>query len=120
MMDQTQNQKNNGGFTAGFSLGAAAGAAFAYFLQSDEGKSVRQELQHEFKEVKKELVNQGLLPSVDMSGVEMVTHFVSHMAEFLGDETFDTDKKAVRRKQKLSPTLAKNPGKRKQKKFSGV
>lgn len=115
-----QNQKNNGGFTTGFGLGAAAGAAFAYFLQSDEGKSLQKELASEFKEVKKELVSQGLLPRVDMSGIEVITHFITHVAQYVADETQDSDKKPAKRKQKVSPTLAKGTGKKKQKKFSGV
>lgn len=115
-----QNQKNNGGFTTGFGLGAAAGAAFAYFLQSDEGKSLQKELAAEFKEVKKELVNQGLLPSADMTGIEVITHFISHVAEYVSDDTHSSDKKPSKRKEKASPTLAKSSGKKKQQKFSGV
>lgn len=118
----SQNQNSNGGFTLGFSLGAAAGAAFAYFLQTDEGKAVRKELQEDFFEVKKELVNQGLLPSEEVSGVELITYAITHMADYLSEEEESSSKKkkTTKKRKKASPTLAKSQPKKKQKKFSGV
>lgn len=115
-----QNQKSEGGFTTAFSLGAVAGAAFAYFLQSDEGKRMRKELADEFIEVKNELVNQGLLPSKNMSGIEIITHFISHAAQFIEDADHKTEKKTPRKRQRTSPTLAKNSEKKQRQKFSGV
>lgn len=117
-----QNQKNNGGFTLGFSLGAATGAAFAYFLQTDEGKAIKEELQEDFAAVKKELAEQGLLPSHTISGMELLSHAITTMAETLvAEEQSETESKTSKKKRKkTSPTLAKNQSKKKQKKFSGV
>lgn len=117
-----QNNSNTGGFTLGFGLGAAAGAAFAYFLQSEDGKKVKQEFSADFQAVKKELVRQGLLPSTTLSFPELISHVVTHMAEYidLDDTSTAPHSKGTKTKKKNTATLARKVTKRKQQTFSGV
>ena len=115
-----ENQSKQGGsFTLGFGLGAAAGAAFAHFLGTDEGKTVQKELASELGAVKTELVKKGLLPSKEMSLMEIVSHVMTHMADFV-DEADTQSKPRKNASKKTTSTLTRKTSKSKPKKFSGV
>ncbi len=115
-----ENQSKQGGsFTLGFGLGAAAGAAFAHFLGSAEGTAVQKELESELGAVKEELVKKGLLPSADMSLVEIVSHVMTNMADFV-EEAETQSKKRKRPSKKTTSSLTRKTTKSKPKKFAGV
>lgn len=119
---ENQSNNNHGGFTLGFGVGAAAGAAFTHFLQSDEGVMARKEVEKEFAAVKKELVVQGLLPSEKMSFIEILSHVLTHMSEFIeeADSLQVSKNDATKKRRRSKKTLVRKETKPSQKKFSGV
>ncbi len=118
-----QSQKNNASeIPFGFGVGAVAGAALTYFLQTDVGEQFKKELRSELIDFKRELVERNLIPSQDMSGAEIISHAVSYVAEYLAEEEARHKRTKKPRRKKMSSALAKSRSSRKKKpkKFSGV
>lgn len=101
-------------------MGAVAGVALSYFLSSEPGKALTEELHDEILEFKTALKEKKLIPDETMTATEIISHVVAQMAEYESLEDAELKKTRSKKRKKVSPTLAKSPSKKKQKKFSGV
>lgn len=118
---EKNNQESGGEFAAGFGLGAVAGVGFAHFLQSNEGKQLRDKFSSEFSAIKQALFEEGLIPHDNMTALEIFTHMATHIATLVDDAPQDSDTKSAEKKARIAqPAVLAKQTKKAQKKFKGV
>ncbi len=117
---EKNSQDVGGSFATGFGLGAVAGVGFAHFLQSKDGEELKKNFSEEFETIKEALFVEGLIPSSNMTAVEIFAHMATSMASMLADEPEEIIQKDSEKKQKnQSMLLRQKQSKKPQKRFKG-
>lgn len=106
-MKNPDNDRSDGGFAAGFSLGLIAGAMGTFLAGSPKGSAVRQKLSDEWEKAKAYLKEQGLLnPEQEKTFSELLQTVKTKVIEESGlqleepEQTKPEKKRAYTRKSK--------------------